>query len=48
MLKKSAEYLAVHSSMPKNKMNEIYDEIPDKYKKSDNTDTFYRDKLKNF
>lgn len=48
MLKKSAEYLAVHSSMPKNKMNEIYDEIPDKYKKTDNTDTFYRDKLKNF
>ena len=48
MLKTSAEYLAVHSSMPKKKMNEIYDEIPDEYKKNDNYDTFYRDKLKNF
>lgn len=48
MLKSSAEYLAVHSSIPKKKMGEIYDEIPDKYKKNDNCDTFYRDKLKNF
>ena len=48
MLKKSAEYLAVHSSMPKNKMNELYDEIPDEYKVNDNNDSFYRDKLKNF
>lgn len=48
MLKQSAEYLAVHSSMPKKKMNELYDNVPDQYKQIDSKDTFYRDKLKNF
>ena len=47
MLKESAKYLSVNSSMPKKKMKEIYNKVPLAVKNSHN-DSFYRDTLSKF
>ena len=47
LLKKSALYLSEHSSMPKEKMEELYNEVPDN-EKTEPGNTFYQDALKNF
>lgn len=45
MLKESALYLSKHSTMPKKKMKEIYNNVPKDVRKTDKNDSFYRDKL---
>ena len=47
MLKLSSEYLAKHTSMPKNKMEEFYSVIPENERTIRN-DRFYRDAIENF
>lgn len=45
MLKESALYLSKHSTMPKKKMKEIYNNVPKNVRKCDKDDSFYRNKL---
>lgn len=47
MLKESSVYLSQHSSMPKKKMKEIYNNVPNEVKVCQNG-SYYRDKLKEF
>lgn len=47
MLKKSSDYLATHSEMPRNKMKEFFSVIPN-CKRTVINDRFYRNALKNF
>jgi cell division protease FtsH len=43
MLKESAKYLCEHTSMPKEKMQEIYDKVSDDVKMTQRSDSFYRE-----
>ena len=45
MLKESAMYLCENSSMPKEKMAEIYDKVSDSVKLSVRNENFYRDMI---
>lgn len=45
MLKESALYLCNNSAMPKEKMQEIYDKVPQSAKMSVRSSTFYRDMI---
>lgn len=47
MLKESALYLCENSAMPKEKMQELYDNVADSVKKSGRSDTFYHDAIAN-
>jgi ABC-type oligopeptide transport system ATPase subunit len=47
MLKLSSEYLSKHTSMPKNKMEEIYSVIPEN-ERTVKKDRFYRDAIESF
>ena len=47
LLKDSSLYLSEHSSMPKEKMEELYNEIPSSRKNTPSKD-FYQNALKNF
>ncbi|MBP5725195.1 MAG: hypothetical protein J6X18_16680 [Bacteroidales bacterium] len=47
LLKESALYLSEHSSMPKDKMEELYNSVPEIYKTNPDKE-YYRNALKNF
>lgn len=47
LLKKSSLYLSEHANMPKAKMEELYNEIPEEHRVTIDK-TYYRDSLKNF
>ena len=48
MLKSSSKYLAQHSQMPKHMMNELLDAAKSEGEILQNSETYYRDIVKNF